>query len=82
MRIMNREELRAMQKGFAELRAFELEEKRAALPKTRMRQLDCIWSMARELKVPMEPPEFDHEVNDQWLRLRKAIYERNRTAPE
>jgi hypothetical protein len=75
---MTREQLRKRLAGFEELQAFELEERRAATPAMRMRQLDAIWSLAAELGVKQTESHFDPSVSDQWSKLRRAIYERSR----
>ncbi len=46
---LTREQVIEMQRGYAELEAFELEERRAATPSKRMSQLDAIWNLSREL---------------------------------
>lgn len=80
--LMDRQQLVDMQRGFAEIHQFELNERRMATPAMRMRQLDAIWSIAGELGISCAPRQPDPIVRDQWAKLRKAVDERNRTTPQ
>jgi hypothetical protein len=76
---MTRKQLLDMQQGFSELRTFELQERRAATPAMRMRQLDAIWKVAVELGVPHPASDPERLETDPWPMLRNAIYERSRS---
>jgi hypothetical protein len=67
-----------MQRGFAEIQQFELNERRTATHSTRMQQLDSIWSIASEIRVSREALQPDPVVQAAWSKLRKAIDERDR----
>ncbi len=79
---MTREQLLDIERGFLELHAFELQERRNATPADRMRQLDAIWAVGAELGVPRPADDLERLASDPWARLRKAIYERDQSTSQ
>lgn len=79
---MTREQLLAMQRGYAELEAFELEERKAATPAQRMAQLDAIWRLSIELGLPLKPDNPTTYSEAPWASLRGAIHGRRRASTQ
>lgn len=78
---MTKKDLLDRQRGFAELRRFEIEENRRSTPQMRLRQLDAIWRMGSQLGVVAPVNDLESFADSAWAKIRRKLDERKLSSP-
>ena len=68
-------------RGLEEVNRLDEEEQRAKTSEERLKQLERIWAMSKEMGLLDKPKPFDFELNETWNKIRRHYLAQQRPSP-